>query len=42
MTLKTDLASLKSKVNKLDVDKFKTVTVHGSKISNAIDNVKIV
>ena len=35
---KSDLASLKAEVDKIDVDKLKTVPVDLSKISNAVNN----
>ena len=38
MSLKTDLADLKTKVDNLDVDKPKTVPTDLSKLSNAADN----
>ena len=36
--LKTNLASLKTKVDKLDTDKLKTVPVDSSKLSNIVKN----
>ena len=35
---KSDLASLKAKVNKKDVDKLKTIVVNLSKLSNVVNN----
>ena len=35
---KSDLASLKAKVDKIDVDKLKTVPVYLSKLSNVVNN----
>ena len=37
-TSKTDLASLKTKVENLDVDKFKFVHANLSKLNNVVDN----
>ena len=36
--LKSNLASLKTEVDKIDVDKLKTVPVHLSKLSNGVNN----
>ena len=36
--LKSNLASLKTKVDKIDVDKIKTVPVDLSKLSNVVNN----
>ena len=38
LVLKTDLASLKTKVDNLDVYKLKTVPADLSKLSNVVDN----
>lgn len=35
---KPDLASLKARVNEIDIDKIKTIPVDLSKLSNVIDN----
>ena len=35
---KTDLASLKAEVDKIDVDKLKSVPVHLNKLSNVVNN----
>ena len=39
LALKSNLANLKAKVDKIDVDKLKTVPVDLSKLSNVINNV---
>ena len=38
LAAKSDLASLKAKVNKKDVDKLKTIVVNLSKLSNVVNN----
>ena len=38
LSAKSDLASLKAKVDKTDADKLKTVPVIVSKLSNAVNN----
>ena len=38
LALKSNLASLKAKVDKIDVDKLKTVPVDLSKLSNVVNN----
>ena len=35
---KTNLAALKTEVDKIDADKLKTVSVHLAKLSNVVDN----
>ena len=38
LAAKSDLASLKTEVDKIDVDKLKTVSVDLSKLSNVVNN----
>ena len=38
LAVKSDLVSLKSKVDKTDIDKLKTVTADLSKLNNVVDN----
>ena len=38
LAAKSDLANLKSEIDKIDVDKLKTVPVDLSKLSNAVNN----
>ena len=38
LAVKSDLASLKAEIDKIDVDKLKTVLVDSSKLNNAVDN----
>ena len=38
LAVKSDLASLKAEIDKIDVDKLKTVPVDSSKLNNAVDN----
>ena len=41
LAAKSDLANLKSEADKIDIDKLKTVSTDLSKLSNVVDNVKI-
>ena len=38
LAAKSNLASLKAKIDKIDVDKFKTISVDLSKLNNAVNN----
>ena len=38
LAVKSDIVSLKSKVDKTDIDKLKTVTADLSKLNNVVDN----
>ena len=41
LATKSDLASLKAEIDKIDVDKLKTVPVDLTKLSNVVNNVRV-